>query len=224
MPQLGFVQFNTTAALVANEESNAAIHRVKILLQEASAYYALWYALPFINLQITNFGIKTTNTTSSDNADWKDLRDLKRYCVTTADEAVDAALEIMEANPGEFPGWTASDAFTVFNKQLVRHTKEFQAGFDICNSRKTFLSVQSAMKEVEEQYLLSLIGKTTLDLLKDVSVNETVLRTQELCRLAIVALTVAKVATTGKFVFTATSFQLKSEELPWEKTKLDLTP
>ena len=33
----------------------------------------------------------------------------------------------------------------------------------------------------------------------------------------------AKVALTGKFLFTASSMQLKTEELPWEKTKLELS-
>lgn len=206
------------------EESNEPIDRVVLLLQEASANFGLLLAVPFLNLQITNYGLKTTKTTQSENADWKDIRDLKRYLLETANEALDDALQIMEDNATDFSDWKNSEVFTYFKSSLVRHTREFQEGFDICNNRKTFRSLKNYMKEVEEQYFLPMLGKPTLNLIKEVSANETMIRVQELCRLGMVALTVAKVAVTGKFSFTATSFIIKTDELPWEKSKIELTP
>lgn len=224
IPQISFEEYTALVAHNADENSNEPRDRVKILLEEASAYYALLTAIPFLNLQITNFGIKTTETTQSSNADWKEVRDLKRLCLESAEEAIDDALQIMEDAASDFDAWKNSDAYTVFMSSLVRNTKQFEEGFNLNHSRKAFLSVVSVMKEVEEQFLLPMLGAETLQLLKTVSANETIIRVQELSRLAVVALTVAKVATTGKFLFTASSFQLKTEELPWDKTKIGLTP
>lgn len=223
IPQISFEEYNSLTTYAANEASDNPKDRVKILLEEASSFYALWAAIPFLNIQITNFGIKTTETTQSSNADWKDVRDLKRHCFESAEEAIDEALQIMEDAASDFTHWKDSDAYTVFMSCLVRNTKQFEEGFNLNHSRKAFLSVVSVMKEVEEQFLLPMLGAQTLQLLKTVSANETIIRVQELSRLAVIALTVAKVATTGKFLFTASSFGLKTEELPWEKTKIGLT-
>ena len=205
------------------EGSDEPIDEVKLLIEEAASYYCLLIAIPFLELTINNLGFKKATTTNTDNADWKDMRDLKRYLLETANEALDDAMEIMEDNASDFESWKNSDLFTVFKKNIIRHTKEFQRSFDISNSRKTFLSLQAPMLEVEEQYLLPMLGQCTLDFIKAVSVDDIVIRVQELTRLAVGALTVAKVAITGKFLFTSTSFQVRTDELPWEKSKLELT-
>lgn len=223
IPCIGMAQYAVIVAHNYNEETNATIDQVKILFEEAAAHYCLLLAIPFLELKITNYGIKKTDTSNSSNSDWKDIRDLKRYLIDTATEAIDAAMEIMEDNASDFLPWKNSDLFTVFKKNIIRHTKEFQESFDINNSRQTFLSLQPTMNEVEEQYLLPMLGQCTLDFIKEVSADPIVIRAQKLTRLAVGSLTVAKVALTGKFLFTATSMQLKTDEMPWEKTKIELS-
>lgn len=223
IPCIGMAQYAVIVAHNYNEETNATIDQVKILFEEAAAHYCLLLAIPFLELKITNYGIKKTDTSNSSNSDWKDIRDLKRYLIDTATEAIDAAMEIMEDNASDFLPWKDSDLFTVFKKNIIRHTKEFQESFDINNSRQTFLSLQPTMNEVEHQYLLPMLGQCTLDFIKEVSAEPVVLRVQKLTRLAVGSLSVAKVALTGKFLFTATSMQLKTDEMPWEKTKIELS-
>lgn len=222
--QIGYEQLQLICDHAIVEDSQEPMDRVKFLLEEAAANYAFWLAVPFINLQITNFGIKTSETKQSENADWKDINDLKRSLLYTANEAIDAALEIMEGATVDFPEWRDSQYYTVFADFIVRHTSTFNTYFDIQNNRKTFLSIKPYMYEVEEQYLLPMLGKCTLDFCKTTSIVPEVLRVQELLKMATVALTVSKVALTGKFLFTSTSFILQTEEMPWEKSKLELSP
>jgi hypothetical protein len=222
--QIGHEQLQAICAHVIDENSQEPMDRVKFLLEEAAANYAFWLAVPFINLQITNFGIKTTETKQSEDASWKDIRDLKRNLLETANEAIDSALEIMEGSTSVFTIWRDSQYYTVFADFIVRHTQTFNQYFDIQNNRKTFISIKPYMYEVEEQYLLPMLGKCTLDFVKTTSIVPEVLRVQELLKMAVVALTVSKVALTGKFLFTATSFLIQTEEMPWEKSKLELTP
>lgn len=223
IPQIGITQYKTLVDHNYDEDQNTTVDQVKLLFEEAAAHFSLLLAIPFLEIKITNFGVKKTETSNSQNSDWKDVRDLKRYLLQTATEAVDAAMEIMEDNASDFNDWKSSDLFTVFQKNIIRHTKDFQACFDINNNRQTFLSLQPTMNEVEEQYLIPMMGECTLNFIKEVSADNTVIRVQKLTRLAVGALTVAKVALTGKFLFTASSMQLKTEELPWEKTKLELS-
>lgn len=222
--QIGHEQLQLICDHVIDEDANEPMDQVKLLLEEAAANYAFWSAVPFLNLQITNYGIKTAETKQTENATWKDIADLKRSLLETAQEAIDDAFEIMEGATGDFQAWRDSDHYTVFSNFIVRHTKTFNTYFDIQNNRKTFLSIKPYMYEIEEQYLLPMLGKCTLDFVKTTSIVPEVLRVQELLKMATVALTVSKVATVGKFLFTATSFIIQSEEMPWEKSKLELSP
>lgn len=207
--------FNGTA-------ENDVVWQVRELFKEASASYTMIFVLPVINAKITNSGTRANKNDEAEKSSWAENRDLLRNYLATATEAIDAALELMESNLDKFSLWVASAKFTVFNELFVKHTSEFTAGFYIGNSRTTFLSLRSYIKEVEEQYLQAMLGDCYL-VLKTTSTDGEVKRAQELARLAVVALTVAKVATTGTFLFTSNSMTVYSEELPWDKNKFALS-
>lgn len=221
--QIGYAQLALIIAHAYNENSTTPINRVKNLLEEATAHYALFLSMPALATQITNFGIKTTTTSQAVDADWKSVRDLKRSYIETANEAVDDALEIMEDNATDFQAWKDSDLFTIFKSIIPRQTKTFDKYFDIQKNRKTFLALKPYMIEVEEEFLLPMLGSCTLDFIKEVSIVSEVNRVQELIDKAVVSLTVAKAANVGTFLISATSMTVISEELPWEKSKLELS-
>lgn len=209
-------------ALVDYIGEDAIILEVKDLFSEASANFLLYTALPTINTLITNSGTKTTETTQSKDSDWRDVRDLKRSLINTANEAIDLAMEVMEANSNLFTSWKSSDYFTVFNNMVIRHTQTFNTFYNIQNSRKTFIALKPYMLEVEVQYLLPALGKCTLDFLKKTSDAPVVKIAQEYLQQTVVAFTVSKAALTGTFSITDTAFVLATEELSWEKKKLEL--
>lgn len=219
---IGLDQYNEIIIHTLDPDSDNPIDQIKMLLQEASAHFAMALALPVINIQITNSGVRTTENEKSSPADWKDLRDLKRSVLETANEAMDQAFEIMEANESSFPDWVNSNQYTVFKSGIVRHTSTFQNWFDIQNSRKTFMALKPYMSEVEEQYLMSFFGQCTLDFIKANSSDPIVQRVQELTQKAVVAFTISKAAVAGTFSVTQSSLVLQAEELPWERTKMEL--
>lgn len=219
---IGRDQYDSMVVHQYDEDSDLPIDLVKELLSEAAAHYALFLALPVINLQITNSGVKTTENKDAPQADWKDLRDLKRSLSETANEAMDAAFELMEANESNFQEWVDSDQYTVFKSGIVRHTNVFDLYFDIQKSRKTFMALKPYMIEAEERYLTSFFGQCTLDFIKADSTDEKVKRVQELTQMAVVAFTISKAALAGTFKVTPTSLVVVSEELPWERNKMEL--
>lgn len=214
---IGQEQYNTIVAHNFVDGNTAPINQVKEFLEEAIANSSLLLALPTINVLITNSGTKTSENKEAPSADWKDKRDLSRSLRTTFNEAFDYAFQIMEENVTDFPEWRDSKYYTVFKGFLVSQTSLFNDHFSIQKNRQTFLALKPYMREVEDQYLKSMLGACTLDFLKTQSTDAIVLEAQEIARKAVVAFTVAKAAITGMFVFSDSSFTVSSDQLPWEK-------
>lgn len=214
---IGQDQYDTIILHTFNASINTPINQVKELLEEAVANYSLFLAMPTINILITNSGTKTSTTTNSENADWKDKRDLNRSLLKTYNEALDDAFQIMEENVTDFPEWQTSKYYTVFKDLIVSQTTLFNEHFSIQKNRQTFCALKPYMREIEDQYLKAMLGPLTLMLLKSKSEAPLVIQATAIARKAVVAFTVAKAAITGTFTFTDSSFTVASDQLPWEK-------
>lgn len=217
---IGSEQYDTIVAHEYDEDSIDPINYVKDFLEEAVSNYALLLALPTINVLITNSGSKTTEVDKTVNADWRDKRDLSRSLLKTYNEALDAAFQLMEENIADFEEWATSNYYTIFKELIVQQTSQFDDHFSIKNNRQTFIALKSHMREIEDQYFVGMLGQCTLDFLKGKSADTVVLKAQDLARKAVVALTVGKVAITGTFDFTDSSFTVASDQLPWEKQEV----
>lgn len=214
---IGQEQYDTIIVHTFDAESNSPINQVKELLEEAVANYSLYLAMPTINILITNSGAKTSTTTNSENADWKDKRDLNRSLLKTYNEALDDAFQLMEENVSDFPEWSGSKYYTIFKDLIVPQTTIFNDHFSIQKNRQTFLALKPYMREVEDQYLKAMLGQDTLSLLKVKPTNAVLSQAQDNAQKAVVAFTVAKAAIAGTFTFTDSSFTVASDQMPWEK-------
>ncbi len=220
---IGQDQYDSIVVHTFVPEDTTPINQVKELLEEAVSNYSLLLAMPTINVLVTNSGTKLTENKEATNADWKDKRDLSRSLLKTYNEALDDAFQIMEENVADFPEWRDSKYYTIFKDLIVSQTTIFNDHFSINKNRQTFFALKPYMREVEDQYLKAMLGACTLDFLKTKSDVVTVLEAQELARKAIVALTVSMAADTGSFSFTETSFTVSTDQMPWEKTNLELS-
>jgi hypothetical protein len=217
---IGQEQYDALVVHNFEEDSNDPLDLVKGLLESAVVNLSLFRALPTINVLITNSGSKTSENKEASNADWKDKRDLSRSLLSTYNEDLDSAFQIMEENIDVFPDWHSSKYYTIFKELVVQHTAQFNDHFTIKNNRQTFIALKPYMREVEDQYLKAMLGPETLALLKTKSAITIVNNAQEIARKAVVAFTVAKAAITGTFDFTDSSFTVASEQMPWDKQQL----
>jgi hypothetical protein len=220
---IGREQYEAIVADAFDPDSTEPKNLVRELLEEAVAHYALFLAMPTINILITNAGAQTSQPSDAKLADWKDRRDLNRSLIKTFTEALDDAFELMENHIDEFEFWEGSSHYTVFKDLIVSQTSIFNHWFPIQNNRQTFLGLKPLMREVEQQYLIGMLGDCTLDFLKGKSTNDIVILAQECAQRAIVSLTVAKAADTGTFLFTESAMVLSTDEMPWEKTVIGLS-
>lgn len=160
------------AALVADAyvltDLTAAKQAVLKHLRQASAYYGVYKATPYLNMQISNTGgMEHSSGETQGIRQW--LYNMAQgSSIKDADIFMDKALAVMEASPSDYPTWSASDAFTQFKKYFITNADDFakKGLVDIAGSRRTFLRLVPYLAKAELQYITPCIGETLLDSLK----------------------------------------------------------
>lgn len=185
------------------------------LLQEASSNFAMLTYTHVGVVHISNAGFSISNNPNSIPAGWGQLKDLRRQLLKTANEALDEALEIMEANAALFPTWITSQGYTDFKGFFVSKTQDFQKYYNIENSRLTFLRLKPHLLKVEDKYFEALLGPETVTIIKAAALDPAK-AALKLARAAQVALCVAELAYEGAFAITPNGLVITSEELPGE--------
>lgn len=213
---IGPDQYDSIVIHTYNEDADTPMDQVKNLLEMAVAYYGTLNALPSLNVFISNLGARTAEPTNSTAADWRDKRDLEKAFNKVYTEALDDALQIMEQNVDLFPEFKNSEYYTIFKNLIVSETRIFDKYFPIQKSRPTYLALQSYIQECQDQYLLTMLGQPTLELIKAPSINEFVNKARTEAQKAIVNLTVAKAATAGTFLLKEGMMVASTVALPWE--------
>ena len=188
------------------------------LFREAGANLALVKYLPFATVAITDVGIYVNSSEYTKPAEWWQVRDLKRSLITAGNLAIDEALKIMEANEGDFAGWSSTEGYTVFKELVVRKTEDLQRFYNINHSRLVFLAVRPMLLESQNQ-LLNWLDATTLSDLKDPGAVAIKQQGSDYCKGAVANLAIAKAAASGLFEFTVSGIFLRSRDLPGDKTK-----
>ncbi|MGI4865444.1 MAG: DUF6712 family protein [Janthinobacterium lividum] len=89
-------------------------------------------------------------------------------------EGIEALLELLEDNRADYPLWAASDACTILHGQFLATAKEFDKYVFIDRSRRRFLELQPAIRDVERLYLLPVMGAPLIAELRDQLTKATV--------------------------------------------------
>lgn len=185
------------------------------LLQEASANFAMlnYTHVGVVHISDAGFHISTNQNTTP--AGWGQLKDLRRQLLRTANEALDEALEIMEAKEASFPTWITSQGYTNFKQFFVCKTQDFQKYYNIENSRLTFLRLKPHLLKVEDKFFEALLGPETVILLK-AAASDKAKTALNYAKAAQVALCISELAYEGAFAITPNGLVITSEELPGE--------
>ena len=167
-------------------------------LRNAIANFGMFIYFPFLSVMIDSSGATVVNNDQRKSTDWWQNKDMRRELLRSGHEAMDYLLEILEDNPNVFVDWT-TEFGTINNKLLVHKTAIFNEYYHIFNSRQTFLALQPSIRQVEDQYLKTMLCPELVEHLKtDVTGISLDVKTE--IQKAIVAFTVAKVANVGLFL------------------------
>jgi hypothetical protein len=213
--ETGIVQIQ----IVDSGSQNANIVEAHDLAQEAICNFAMYYALPIVNSQITEAGVFNSTNQDVNTASDKNFKELQRSFKRAAHEALDEMFKVMESNLSDFTEWTTNEVYKEHQSLLVNSTAIFDKHYTIFNSRQTFLALKAEIKIVEFQYIKSVIGADLLEAIKAPQTNENRKEAKELLQQSIVCFTVAKVMQNGLFVLDATGMSARFDVLPYEKIK-----
>jgi hypothetical protein len=205
--------------LVDSGSQNAAVVAAHDLAQEAICNFAMYYALPIINSQITQAGVFNLVNQDVSTASDKSFKELQRSFKTAAHEALDEMFKVMESNLSDFTAWTENDVYKEHQSLLVNSTEIFNKHYNIFNSRQTFLALKAEIKIVEFQYIKAVIGAELLKEIKNPQTNENRKEAKELLQQSIVCFTIAKIMQNGLFILGALGMHVRFDVLPYEMVK-----
>lgn len=169
IPWIGESMYNAIADMV---ESNASLDDVQArfldLLRDAVAYHSIARALPLKKTTIASMGavenVAAEATTTS--SQWGFRTTL--WAVTqAADRATDRLLAYMEAQVKDgnafFNTWKMDPAFIAGSSDLFRTTSDFQAYFNLNDSRRTFLQLLPIIKQTARRHIVPTISQEQYD-------------------------------------------------------------
>jgi hypothetical protein len=180
-------------------------------LRNAIANFGMFIYFPFMQVMLDSSGVTEVNNDQRKSASWGTVKDIKRELLRAGHEAMDYLLEVLEKNPTVFDEWTTE--FGTVNKNLLVHnTATFNEWYHIFNSRQTFLALQPSIRQVEDQYVRTMLCPELITHLKtDVLGISKEVKTE--LQKAIVAFTVAKVANVGLFLLDENGLRVNFETL-----------
>lgn len=194
------------------------LNQARKYLGSAIANFGYFLFTPYNSVNMDSSGMSNNVSENRKTIEWWQLNDIRRELLRSGHESMDFLLIILEENPLVFPDWTTK--FGSKNKELLVHnTNEFQIGYNIFDSRQTFLALVPAIRQVEDQYINTFLCSELLSALKSNPTESNVLKLKEHLQKAIVSFTIAKVYDEGIFHLDASGIKLKFDTLPNETAK-----
>lgn len=201
----------------ASDNNATILNEAREHLRSAIANFGYFLFTPYNSVTMDSSGMSNMESENRKKIEWWQLNDIRRELLRSGHESMDLLLTILESNPGVFTEWT--NKFGSVNKELLVHnTSEFQKTYNIFDSRQTFLALVPSIRQVEDQYINSLLCQELLNALK-ANPTGNVLKLKEHLQKAVVHFTIAKVYDEGIFHLDASGIKLKFDMLPNETVK-----
>ena len=188
-------------------------------LRSAIANFGYFLFTPYNSVMMDSAGMANIANEQRSKLDWHQINDIRRELLRSGHESMDALLEILENNQNVFTAW-ATEFGEQNRKLLVHNTKEFQNGYNIFDSRQTFLALVPAISQVEDQYINSYFCPELLTAIKTAATTPNLKLLKLHLQKAVVHFTIAKVYDEGIFNLDASGIKLKFDTLPYETAKV----
>lgn len=137
------------------------------LLQRSSAYLTILRWSQFALFQFEDKALFLAKTTSGAIPSDKKLTDLRSTCEESGFNFLDKAIDLMERNLDLFPSYRDSGIRQSFNQGFMCTAIEFDKERSICRSRLTFLSLFTAMLDIQEDSLPAVMTDAYYQLFKE---------------------------------------------------------
>lgn len=166
LPALGEAQLNTLETAFNSNTGLAPLTYLLDKVQAALANFAIYEYLPMAEVQITESGVTRTEGTTTKTAYQNQVKTLRQTTLEKAYNYIEALYEFLEFNETSFPQWVSSEAYTKNKKLFINTARDFEKHYPITRGRETFRTLIPAMDDVENFYILPVLGQLFFDYLK----------------------------------------------------------
>jgi len=136
-----------------------ALYALLLKIQKSLAQLAMPYYLAKDNIQKSGSGFQMKSNDQSKQAFQWMLDDANISYAQSGFRRLDAVLEYMELNKGNYAAWTDSDAYTIFKSFYVNSTRAFHKTYHISMSRRLYKNLLPAQIVIEDQHIAPAIGE-----------------------------------------------------------------
>lgn len=141
----------------SDEDLNKLLPKV----QRVIAHYSMFDYSNIADSHVTATGLQIIESDTHKTAFEYQKRDRRKYHAEKADQSLDKLLEFLESNKDEYPEWSQNASVYTETKELViNNTRDFGRHVDIGNSRRTFMSLRTFIKDVGFFRLRPTLGDT----------------------------------------------------------------
>lgn len=167
IPALGEEEYNELdEAYNGEEELSATQEELLPYVQKPLAYFAFQYWFAHGQTQKSTRGVSIMSTDTSKTA-WKwQIDDERDACRMLGFLHLEKMLKFLDANIDDYPTYGDSDAYDNNHEHFINFADDFSKYYYIENSRDTFETLRSVMREVEALYVRETIGADYYDELK----------------------------------------------------------
>lgn len=128
------------------------------LLQRADAYLSVFKWSQTALFRMTDKALYIAKSTDGVVISDKKLRDLRNYCEESGFNYLDKAISLMEANLDSFTAYADSGTRQTLMEGFIKTAIDFDYQRRINKSRLTFISIQSIMLDVQDEFLPDAMG------------------------------------------------------------------
>lgn len=165
IPYLGQEQYDALNTAYNSGDVSDELDALLDYARDIVALFTLGQCLPIIQVQVSDAGIKSSDTdTEKSIAQWK-VDDLSEtYCQKLGWEAVEEMMKFLELHPDDYALWAAdTEASTIHKQFIINTTKDFGKHYWINDSPLTFKALEPSMRNVQLMDLNGWIGEDLLD-------------------------------------------------------------
>lgn len=152
------------------DESNltGAYSKLYEKASKAEGILALWIGNSELSVQVSNTGFTVARTTELAPASDTKIAEVKESLCNRAFQQLDLVLEFLELNAVTLTEWQLSNYYQSRNKSYIKSARMFQdeGKVNIEYSRLRFENMRSIMQQLEDRYIVKLIGSALDDELR----------------------------------------------------------
>lgn len=159
-------KLNTDYATLNDGSGVTAYHKVFRAAQRMIAPLAFANELGTYQALITSSGVKTLDSNSMQSAHQWEFKQLKDDLLNKSAQGMEVLILSLYSNSGSLPEWTASAEYQAYDKIAIRGANDFDKYYKLFDPYRTFHILKPIIMDVQEQYLVPVIGREMINWLK----------------------------------------------------------